>query len=79
MDSIPSIHLRKEAIMPSLYSHAPLQGNVSKMRPEELYDELTALAPIVWLPVSRRLPVTDYEEGTASKDNAFGISRPTSP
>ena len=30
--------------------------------PEELYDELTALVPIVWLPVSRRLPVTEEEE-----------------
>ena len=27
-----------------------------------LYDELTALVPIVWLPVSRRLPVTEAEE-----------------
>ena len=30
--------------------------------PEELYDELTALVPLVWLPVSRRLPVTEDEE-----------------
>lgn len=31
---------------------------------EELYDELIGLVPIVWLPVSRRLPVTeDKEEG----------------
>ena len=29
---------------------------------EELYDELTALVPLVWLPVSRRLPGTEYEE-----------------
>lgn len=33
-----------------------------KMVIEELYDELTALVPIVWLPVSRRLPVTEDEE-----------------
>jgi len=45
----------------SIFTRA-FAGDVSKMRPEELYDELTALAPIVWLPVSRRLPVTDYEE-----------------
>ena len=30
--------------------------------PDELYDELTALVPLVWLPVSRRLPVTEDEE-----------------
>ncbi|MCE2403114.1 AAA family ATPase [Candidatus Poribacteria bacterium] len=30
--------------------------------PEELYDELTTLVPLVWLPVSRRLPVTENEE-----------------
>ena len=29
---------------------------------EELHDELTALVPIVWLPVSRRLPITEDEE-----------------
>ena len=33
-----------------------------KMLPEELYDELTALVPLIWLPVSRRLPLTEYEE-----------------
>ena len=32
------------------------------MLPEEFYDELTALVPIVWLPISRRLPVTEDEE-----------------
>lgn len=45
----------------SIFTRA-FAGDVSKMRPEELYDELTALAPIVWLPVSRRLPLTNYEE-----------------
>ena len=29
---------------------------------EELYDELTALVPLVWLPISRRLSVTEDEE-----------------
>ncbi|MXV84286.1 ATP-binding protein, partial [Candidatus Poribacteria bacterium] len=29
---------------------------------EKFYDELTTLVPLVWLPVSRRLPVTKYEE-----------------
>ena len=33
-----------------------------KMLPEEFYDELTNLVPLVWLPVSRRLPLTEYEE-----------------
>ena len=30
--------------------------------PKKIYDELTALVPIVWLPVSRRLPVAEDEE-----------------
>ena len=30
--------------------------------PEAFYDELTALVPIVWLPISRRLSATDSEE-----------------
>ena len=29
---------------------------------EKFYDELTALVPIVWLPVSRRLPIVEYQE-----------------
>ena len=29
---------------------------------EEIDDELTTLVPLVWLPISRRLPVTEYEE-----------------
>ena len=33
-----------------------------RMLPEKLYDLLTALVPIVWLPISRRLPVTEDEE-----------------
>ena len=38
-----------------------------KMVIEELYDELTALVPIVWLPVSRRLPVTEGEEERSTR------------
>ena len=45
----------------SIFTRA-FAGDIHKVRPEELYNELTALTPIVWLPVSRRLPVTDYEE-----------------
>ncbi len=30
--------------------------------PRELHDELISLVPLAWLPVSRRLPLTDFEE-----------------
>ena len=33
-----------------------------RLSAEEFYDELTTLVPIVWLPVSRRLSVTEDEE-----------------
>ena len=33
-----------------------------RILPKKLYDELTGLVPIVWLPVSRRLPVTEGKE-----------------
>ena len=33
-----------------------------RVMPKKLYDELTVLVPIVWLPVSRRLPVSEGEE-----------------
>ena len=32
---------------------------ISRILPKKLYDELTALVPIVWLPASRRLSVTE--------------------
>ena len=32
------------------------------IKAEKFYDKLTALVPIVWLPVSRRLPITQDEE-----------------
>ena len=35
--------------------------------PIELYDEMTALVPLVWLPVSRRVPVTENEEERYTK------------
>lgn len=35
--------------------------------PEKFYDELTSLVPITWLPVSRRLPVIEYEEERYTK------------
>ena len=41
---------------------AAVEADVDIIRAEDFYDELTALVPIVWLPVSRRLPVTEYEE-----------------
>lgn len=42
-------------------------NTVRKMVPEELYDELTALVPLIWLPVSRRLPVTEHNEARYSR------------
>lgn len=33
-----------------------------KIIPEELYEELTTLVPLVWLPVSRRISLTENEE-----------------
>ena len=39
--------------------------------PEELYDELTALVPIIWLPVSRRLPITEDEEERYTRTRAL--------
>ena len=39
------------------------------MLPKELYDGLTALVPIVWLPVSRRLPVTEDDEKRYRRTN----------
>ncbi len=38
-----------------------------KIMTEELYTELAALVPLVWLPVNRRLPVTEYEEERYTK------------
>ncbi len=35
---------------------------VKPIKAEEFYDALTSLVPIVWLPVSRRLPIREYEE-----------------
>lgn len=57
----------------STYYRHPETGNVrrrtlpphivrGRIVPERLDDELAALVPIVWLPVSRRLPVTEDEE-----------------
>ena len=62
---------------PRYYRH-PETGKISrktplrhfarrKMVPEEIYDELTALVPVVWLPVSRHLPVTEGEEKRSSR------------
>lgn len=40
------------------------EGNsiIRRMLSEELDGELTAVVPLVWLPISRRLPVTEEEE-----------------
>ena len=49
----------------------PTQRVITRGRtvPRELYDELTTLVPIVWLPVSRRLPVTEDEEDRYTRAN----------
>lgn len=45
------------------HSWFPERGNIlRRILPEDFYDVFTALVPIVWLPVSRRLPVTEGEE-----------------
>ena len=43
---------------------------VRRMLSEGFYDELTHLVPIVWLPVSRRLPVTEGEEERYTRTNS---------
>ena len=52
---------RRSIQRPLFYFH---EGSnvVGNMLSEEIDEELTALVPLVWLPVSRRLPVTEYEE-----------------
>ncbi|MDE0682651.1 MAG: AAA family ATPase [Candidatus Poribacteria bacterium] len=52
---------RRSIQRPLFYLHE--RSNVVRnMLSEEIDGELTALVPLVWLPVSRRLPVTEYEE-----------------
>ena len=46
-----------------------IDDTVRQMLPKELYDGLTALVPIVWLPVSRRLPVTEDDEKRYRRTN----------
>jgi predicted ATP-dependent endonuclease of OLD family len=50
---------------------AAARGNIDIIRAEEFYDELTSLVPIVWLPVSRRLPITEYEEERYTKTTSL--------
>lgn len=42
--------------------HAAADVDVNIVRAKEFYDKLTALVPIVWLPVNRSLPVIEDEE-----------------
>lgn len=46
---------------------AAAQGGIDIIKAKEFYDELTTLVPLVWLPVNRRLPVTEYEEERYTK------------
>ena len=51
----------------SAFIRSATRGDLDIIRAENFYDELTALVPIVWLPVSRRLPVTEVEEERYTK------------
>ena len=46
----------------STFIRATSRSDIDILKAEDFYDKLTALVPIVWLPVSRRLPVAEYEE-----------------
>ena len=46
-----------------------VDDTVRQPLPRELYDRLTTLVPLVWLPVSRRLPVTEDEEKRYRRTN----------
>ena len=48
-----------------------VDDSIGQMLPKELYDGLTTLVPLVWLPVSRRLPVTENEERRYRKTNSL--------
>ena len=46
----------------TVWERMPQPFERERRLPKEFYDILTALVPIVWLPVSRRLPITEDEE-----------------
>ena len=67
IDEMEDLFVRRFAHLPPSAERGNLVRKMSlrqlvrgRIVPEELYDELTALVPIVWLPVSR-LPVTEEE------------------
>ncbi len=46
----------------TVWERMPQPFERERRLPKEFYDVLTTLVPIVWLPVSRRLPITEDEE-----------------
>ena len=46
----------------TVWERIPRPFERERRLPKECYDVLTTLVPIVWLPVSRRLPITEDEE-----------------
>ena len=46
----------------TVWERVPPPFERERRLPKEFYDVLTTLVPIVWLPVSRRLPITEDEE-----------------
>ena len=51
----------------TVWEKVPRPFERERRLPKELYDVLTTLVPIVWLPVSRRLPITEDEEERYSR------------
>ena len=56
------IFSHRRPIRPSLRYFHERDNVIRNMLSEEIDGELTALVPLVWLPVSRRLPVTENDE-----------------
>ena len=52
---------RRHAHLPLFHFHER-ENVIRNILSEEIYGELTSLVPLVWLPVSRRLPVVEEEE-----------------
>ena len=60
--NIDSILRRRNAVQMTFFDLFERDNPVKKRILKGIDDELTALVPLVWLPVSRRLPVTEDEE-----------------
>ena len=62
-----SILSRRRPIRSTIHYFYERGSVIRNILSEEIDSELTALVPLVWLPVSRRLPVTEYEEEQDTK------------